>query len=489
MRSSDHAREPHSPSSSGLPRRDWIAGAGCLLATLGCRPGQPSEDSASRDATIHSDVPLRILWMGRAADATVLERTWASISEQPLDIRLLEPPRDAESTDAPDDPSPLQSQEYLKQSSSADVLLYPVSMMGELVTNKRIMPLLANASSEESLGSTSADQHDTFRGLDRSSLPITLRLATTFAGEQMATPLGGRLPALMLGENSSDESIQSWSEYADFVESSGGKCAEPTALGWAGAMYLWRLASSLQTTWLFDRETLAPLLTLPEYVAVLQQMRAAVQKSSPEFRDLAPGQIYRLVANGELQAGIGFPQLGPSPEDARDQVNGVIAFSALPDGGDDESKLGTEIRQARQRAMIDPFMLVGSLAASCRQTAAADAFLDWLSGGQGSEPLYRSIASLVDVTSPASESSVDMAERYRAWLSTQLSKPGYVPTLQLAGAVEYYNSLDSIVRDCVLGDTTAEVACQQINDQWNHLHHQYDLPSQKRMWRRALSMG
>ncbi|TWT56233.1 hypothetical protein CA85_44150 [Allorhodopirellula solitaria] len=423
--------------------------------------------------------------MGSQQDADTLQRTWGSISEQPLEIQLIDPVRQLPATEAP---TSLLSDELFERAAAADVLLYPVSMLAEMVSRKRVMPLLAS----ETVSAEFADADAEVPVLEnRSAVPVALRMATSIAGEKLAKPLGGYLPSLMLGESSSDVSVPTWDDYTALVESSDGKCSEPTAPQWAGAMYLWRLASSLQTTWLFDRESLAPLLTQPEYVAVLQQMKDAVAKSSPEYHGLTPGEIYRAVANGELQAGIGFPQLDTGPEADGPSGDTVITFKELPGSAVSSRATGTEDerRPLPHRAMVDPFMLVGSMAASCRQTAAAGVFLEWIGGGQGSEPLYRNISSLVNVATPASESSTDMAERYRAWLSTQLSSPGFVPTLQLAGAAEYYNVLDRKVRECVLGELSAEVACEQISEAWSKLHQKHDRASQKRMWRRARSIG
>ena len=147
------------------------------------------------------------------------------------------------------------------------------------------------------------------------------------------------------------------------------------------------------------------------------------------------------------------------------------------------------VRLDTRRIMMDPFMIVGSLAASCRQTAAADVFIKWLSGGAGSEPLYRSIASMIDTTTAASESSSDPKEQYRGWLNKQLTSAAVVPTLQLTGASEYYGVLDQTVRSCVHGDMTAQAACDEITDAWSRLNRKHDLPSQQRMWRRAQAIS
>lgn len=498
MRISDHARTPEISSSARLPRRQWITAATCLVAAAGCRPRPEEAEESASDQAPRTDVPLRVLWMGTQSDADVLTRTWASISEQALAIRLVKPFRHNAAADADEDLTPLSSQEFIQQSAASDVLLYPVTLMAELVSMRRVIPLPRESVRDGNAADGIGGDDGALEPADRVGLPVALRLATSFAGEQMAAPLGAYLPALILGDAPGETPIPSWDEYTDFVASTGGRCSEPTAAGWAGVMYLWRLASCLQGTWLFERETLAPLLAQPEYVAILQQMRDAVQNTSPKFQNLDPGQIFRLVASGELEAGIGFPQGDAAASDDGSQDDSVMTFGNLPRAADaaartvkdpSQSDAEDEMRQSRQRAMVDPFMLVGSMAAACRQTAAANAFLTWISGGQGSEPLYRSISSLVDIATPASHSSVDMDERYRAWLNTELARPGFVPPLQLAGASEYYAVLDEHVRACIFGTATAESACEQISNDWMRLHEKHDLANQRRMWRRAQAMG
>ncbi|MFG0289306.1 MAG: ABC transporter substrate-binding protein [Rhodopirellula sp. JB044] len=490
-----------------------------MAAMAGCRSqDSPSESAASRRRT---DVPLRVVWVGAEADADVLKRSWASISEQPLDVRIVAPPRPVpDASGETEAPAELNlSGELFEKAAASDVLIYPVAMLSQLVSKKRIMPLLdqaagKQASGTEATGQTRSDSagdletsETVFASEDRTTMPVGLRIATTFSSERLAIPVGGYLPALLLGEeaNSTQETantqetasaqdangtkaaaITDWESYGEFVKSSDGKCCEPTAPTWAGAMYLWRLSSSLTATWLFERETLRPLLTEREYVAVLEQMQRAVQASVDAKQGRTPGEIYNAVASGELIAGIGFPQRGLSTdEDA--SVGGLITLASLPTGSSsrraEQSRLG--LRVDPSRGMVDPFMLVGSMAASCRQTAAADTFLQWLAGGEGSEPLYRNIGEFIDTKTAPSESSNDPFEQYRTWLSKKLSDANFVPTLQLIGAAEYYAALDKGVRECVHENKPARQACEEISERWSRLHRKFDLPAQQRNWRRA----
>ncbi len=488
-RSGERSRRSTSPAV--LPRREWLAGAVSVISLAGCRSQEDAETSAARRR--RTDVPLRVVWVGGEADAEILKRAWSSISEQPLDVRVVAPPRPIanSSSDQSAEPAELNvNSDLFSKASAADVLIYPIAMMSQLVSQKSVMPLLNQSSNVDTPADVGEEGENVFASEDRTTIPVALRIATTFSSERLATPMGGYLPAVLLGEESSDVSLSDWDSYEAFVKSSDGKCCEPTAPTWAGAMYLWRLASSLTATWLFERESLRPLFTEPEYVAVLEQMRRAVKASVDAESGRTPGEIYTAVANGKLRGGIGFPQRNrASATDDADtgETGGPITLASLPTGSSsrraEQTQLG--LRLDPSRGMVDPFMLVGSMASSCRQTAAADTFINWLAGGEGSEPLYRGIGEFVDTKTAPSESSNDPFENYRSWLNKQLSDASFVPTLQLIGATEYYAALDKAVRECVHGDKPAKDACQEITDRWARLHRKFDLPSQQRNWRRA----
>lgn len=456
----------------GLDRRTWLAGAASLFAVAGCTPkpnANPADETAA--TSIASEVPLRIVWVGSEGEVETLRRTWQSISEQPLDVRV------ADSLQS-DPASGGDTVSLVEMAAKADVIVYPLTMMAEMVNENRLMPLLGDLAT--------SDEPDMFMSSDRRSVPAALKVATSFAGERRAVPLGGHLPALLLGETlaskSGADSFATWSDYEKSAKRNEGKFAEPTAVGWAGTMFLWRLASSLDATWLFDRETLKPLVDQPEYIDVLEQMSRTIKLSS-STKGQTPGQIYQSILSGELLAGIGFPSKRSEVDDAGDQVTLAKLPSSRIGNGDEFSIMATG--GDLDRVMVNPFMLVGSLASSCRQTTAADRFLDWLAGGEGSESLYRNIDSIIDVQSVGSSVTSSAGDGYQTWLRKQLSNPNVVPPLQLIGAPEYYRVLDVAVRDCVHGDASPKATCETIAKDWMSLHRQFDLSTQQRAWRRA----
>ena len=130
----------------------------------------------------------------------------------------------------------------------------------------------------------------------------SVRAGARYADEYFALPLGAPQPALL--SRDSAPAVASWEDYDRLVDQEwGGAASEPTAPGWAGAMFLWRTASSKH--WLFDRENLQPLIDEPSYVQSLELMTQTHARYQAKHQ--TPGQIWSAVRTGDLQGGIGFP--------------------------------------------------------------------------------------------------------------------------------------------------------------------------------------
>lgn len=461
-------------------RRQWLAWtsvAGAAVLT-GCR--ETSNDEGFESAPIvRTDVPLRVVWTGTNAEAETLLRTWQSISEQPLTITVIAPPNDADATASLE--TSKKEPSIWEAVAKADVVAYPLVQLGEMVSRELVMPSLPSEVGSSEGTDFSGNKAD----------PPAIRVVTNYGQESRAKCLGGSLPAMLVGEKatskvSSSETI-TWNALEQFAAEFPGQVAEPTAEGWAGVSYLWRLASVLSATWLFDRDTLDPLLTQPEYVDVLRQMTATT-KHGPDS-PMTPGEIFRNVGSGKLVAGIGFPQNKTERTDADDEAaaSSNVQVAAFPIAESDVVDADGAKLERTGRIMFAPQTILGSLSASCRQTAAANQFLKWLAGGEGSEPLYRSIPGLQH---PTAASSIDDAAggNYQPWLRSAWQNPNVMPPLNLVGGDRYLAALDIEVRKCLTGKQTPEDACAAISKSWSELHNDYGVTKQKRSWQRALGL-
>lgn len=143
------------------------------LASLGCQPTseQPptTETKAPRPAV--SSIPLRVWIVAPVAEAELLQRQWLAKSEQPLELRSLTV---AELLDEPN--------------CQCDVLLYPASLIGELVQRGWIV--------KQPSSSPQTDEVETSEQEDF-NVPATWLAQATYAGETMGLSLGCALPVFV----------------------------------------------------------------------------------------------------------------------------------------------------------------------------------------------------------------------------------------------------------------------------------------------------
>jgi hypothetical protein len=271
---------------------------------------------------------------------------------------------------------------------------------------------------------------------------------------------------------SRERGLQTWQAYHDLVvDGWAGQAGEPTAPGWAGAMFLWRVLD--EKSWLFDRESLQPLIASEAYVQSLDLMVRTHDRYQTRWQ--TPQQVWSGVTSGTLRGGIGFPLV-------RRESAGELLIHNLPGGGE----LG--------RVLLDPFSTVISLSAQCRQSTAAKRFIQWISGGEGSGAVRQQVWGLTDVRSEAAEegrqSSRDASDSgYDRWLADRLSSPVTVPGLQLLRAGEYYAALDGQVGRALGGEASAADALAEAARQWQDITSRVGVDQQKRAWRRAQGSG
>ncbi|NND98846.1 MAG: hypothetical protein HKN47_16130 [Pirellulaceae bacterium] len=429
-------------------RREMLAAAGVATLAIGCGKKDDPEEATT---PARSEVPLRVLWVGAEADAQTVQRAWAAVRSQPLKMDVVSLQRD----------NPVGVVEaVLDKYKRIDVLVYPLLATGELSRALALVPL-------------SDDDVDSVEDELGRLLPTVRNGAAQFAGEFVATPIGARLPAL-LSTNEID-SMSSWTEYHRWVDTElSGQAAEPLSPGWAGAMFLWRAATTIQGEWLFDRDGLKPLVADEEYVDVLTQMVETAKRYTGERK--SPAEIWNQLRGGQLRGGIGFPGTGEQVAQAEVDVN----ISDLPGAAD------------TSRVLLDPFAMVASISSGCRQSNASKDLMNWMSGGEGSESL-RSQVDAITVTrsAPAErrfESRQASSDGYERWLRERLTKRLSLPTLQLLAADEYYAVLEQQIGSAIAGDRRPAEALGELAAAWSKLHQRLDVQEQSRTWRRAQGM-
>jgi len=414
-----------------------------LAAAGGCDFGTSPEPDTEPD---RSEVPLRVSWIGSSVDPESVRRAWSSVSTLPLEIDVVDLDR-AEPADT--------SQRWVDASEGTDVVIHPLAGLAELFATNKIV----------SLGG------EELARIDEANGPLLTALhngAARYAGQEVCVPLGGRLPAVVSGERA--QPLESWSAYADWVRALDGAAAEPSAGGWAAAMFLWRAGTTVRQGWLFEREAMEPTIASDAYVDVLDQMRETVSRYAPGR--LTAAEVWQRLHSGQLRGGIGFPVGDAGAETP-------LQFARLPG-----------VRSGR-RVLFDPFTPVGSLAADCRQTAAAKQFLRWLAGGTGSEVVRSQVSGMTVTRASAGTGAAGgepAGDGYEVWLKNSLEQAVTRPTLQLLRAGDYYAALDRQVERCLEGKKKPAAALAEVAHRWRKLTAAVGRESQQRAWRRAQGM-
>ena len=422
-------------------RRQFLVGTAVAASSapwIGC--SKDPESAVSEAAPVRSDVPLRLLMFGEPADGEAIQRGWGSVAEQPLDVSVVSMGRDAGGA---------LEESLLAKAKKTDVLIYPLLMVG--------------VASRESLVVELADEESDAIDAENGELaPAARNAGARFAGKTMALPLGASLPAVLSVDPI--DPMNGWSDYDKVVESTWGNlAAEPTAEGWAGAMFLWRAMGV--KNWLFSREDLTPLIDGEPYIDVLKQMVQTNQRY--DRKGQTPSEIWNAVVQGELKGGIGYPL-------PRVEGDGEIQVNDLP-GGSDLSKV-----------MLDPFTPVVSLSANCRQTSIAKRFIRWISGGEGSEEVRRQVPAMNELRGGVPERGT--IGIYDEWLSKRLQSPLTVPAMQIMDAGAYYAALDEAVIRALDGEASPADALSDAASRWRELNQAIGNDVQRRLWRQAQGM-
>ncbi len=427
------------PADFPSDRRRFLVGATAVVASLdvGCSKQTPV---AAPTAQTRKDVPLRVLLVGEPDDKNAISRGWQAVSEQEIQVDVLPLNRA--------DPGGI-SDAFLAGAKKADVVIYPLVLVGEAARNDAVVKM-------------PADELKRIELEVGTLLPAARNGAARYGGSAYALPLGCALPAVVA--QSKVEPLESWEDYDQLVGNQwNGSAAEPTAAGWAGTMFLWRCSGI--KNWLFERKDLRPLINTQPYVTSLELMLRTNGRYAS--KDQTPDQIWTLVGEGKLRGGIGFPT-------RRSRATGNTFVFALPRAVN------------LSKVVLDPFSPVISLSASCRQTTASKRFVEWLCGGEGSRSVRGQVSGMTELRGVTSSSGA--SSPYDEWLAGQLQVPLTAPCLQLNGASDYLVALDKGVRRALKGEVTAQKAMDEVAEQWADLTSAIGVDTQIRAWRMAQGM-
>ncbi|WP_145168677.1 extracellular solute-binding protein [Rubripirellula lacrimiformis] len=419
-----------------LNRRNAILGtAACLAAVQGCGP---SDAPAPISEPLRTDIPLRIAMAATKIQSDAINRSWGSVSDQPLKITTTQTSRDSSAPIA----------DLIAAAENSDVVVVPLNAVAELVANDAIAPMAS----------------DDMQELIDDLYPALRGGVVRFGNNAYALPLASTLPALLTTESTAPDSpIATWHDYDQWVGEQANQAAgEPTAPGWAAAMFLWRAAGSAQR-WLFNRENFAPTIDEETYIDSLALMAKTVARYPQPRR--TPDQVWSDLLDQKIAGGIGFPTRPPGNESE-------IRVAPLPGGTNPLNQ---------NKPLFDPWLSVIAITTNCRQTDASRTFVQWITGGESSESARRQIAPFAPVRISDAH---DLSDPYAQWLTQKLDTPVTLPTIQVMGAAEYYAALDDQVIRCLGGKSTPAESLAETAKSWRALTARIGIDPQLRTWRR-----
>lgn len=437
----------------------WLVAIG----VAGCRSDVPesgtTDEREEQAARTVSHVPLRVVSTAAPQFNDQLQLVWEAYSEQPIEI------------------TPAASDSLRSAARQADVVLFRNAEMGELQARDLLTPLPVP------FLQSAAVNADTFlAGLSRGSMK--------WGDTSYALPLGTALPVVWVATDVDAPESLTWQQYSDLTASvAAGEAAEPLAEGWAAVAFLSRAASLTGGAWLFDRNTMRPVIEDPPYIRALEQMVADRQRYPKSL--LTPEEVWQRLTAGELRVAIGWP----ASSGAVESPAGTVRMLPYPVGEEIYIDLWEIAGAAPRPVALSSRGLLAAIAASCRQTSAARDFIAWIASGEGRAAFRGAMSaagpSRVEAFAedggglPLASHSDPAIAAYDDYVRERMSE-GYVrAALRLPAAAGYWEALDRGVLAALDGEATPGAALESVAEAWEAITERMGRKQQINQWRQA----
>jgi ABC-type glycerol-3-phosphate transport system substrate-binding protein len=466
-----------------------------LVYMAGCDGPKPNPNAAAPGEN-KTAAPLRVLVVDDPEMAAAIREQWSTRSTgQELVV----------DTAAADD---LKTAQRL----SADVLVFPTPMLGELAEGELIQPLTDRLSQSDKaeIQRSSLNPQDWFANVRQGE--------ASWGRKLYAAPLG--CPRLVLFyrrdlfEKLKLEPPATWDAYAAAVKAlsdrdSLGDLApaaghpwhatlEPLGGDWAGITLLARAAASVQAEGqmytLFNGDDVAARIAAEPYVRALDQLAEANSAGGNPSPALTPAEVWQAMLRGECGMALTWPAAaGRSVKEPA----APLACAELPGSGDAFSfKAGSwSKREGDGRAVL--LASEGRLAAvtrEARRSKEAFELVAWLSGSEATVAISaasehttffahsqsgQAAAWTGPLTAPVLQQYVEVVEKCG-------QRAAALPVLRLPGSDVYRTALADAVRERLAGKLSSADALATAAKAWDAETARRGVSQQKRAYQRSL---
>lgn len=404
------------------------------------------------------------------------------------------------------------SPEAMKEAASADVIIYPVGWLGELVEKNMLAP-----APQDVLRNRALDRRDIF--------DLARQQEAAWGETVYAIPFGSPQLTLYYRPDLFDrlglKPPQTWTDYQQAAEAlrQDGQapltCLEPLGPGWAGQMLLARAAAYArhrsQYSTLFNYTTMEPLIAGPPFVKALQELADFASGIPADKRRMSPHDLRQEFWSGRAAMVISWPtgaegsagQNGATVNDApAGEKPPPVAFAPLPG-----AKEAYNIRNSQwetkppdetwRTPLIGVAGRLGSVTSRSKHPQAAFNLLahaagrDWssqISPLSRDTTLFRSshlpgIAKWVEATVPA-----EAAKQYGELIAAQQTGASWLSSPQIPGRSEYLAALDEAVVGVVEGDQSPQSALDAAAEKWREITARLGVERQRIAYEKSLGL-
>lgn len=456
------------------------------VVLCGCPGGSANvaDDDSSKAAEPKVTGPLRILVIDDQPLASILQREWQSLSDNPVELvnesasNLLSQLDDG-----------LQRLDY-------DVVVYPPTMLGQLTEQKLLRTVPQELIQEPEFRNT-----EIFR---------LVRLRETQWNRQVyAVPLGSPVPVLLRRTDLVPDAPSTWKELNATVKQLESTLpagvtplAEPLADGWASRMLVTRAAGymfdSSRVSGVFNYTSMEPRIAGAPFQRALEELSNAMAAGP---HDLNPATALALFLDGKAAMAITWP--GALPEDEQDAVEFPVAISELP-GADERydqpsaAWRGIEEEESGSVSVFGYDGRLGSVSRGAKNPSLASIFLAWAASNEHSGKLcprsqhtgpFRRTHEADAVSWSSRRLPAEIATQYTTIQQDVLSRNQAYQCLRIPGEHRYQADLSEAVLSAVRDEVEAATALQNAAATWQKTTDKYGRSKQKTAYRKSLGIN